>query len=222
MSSRSEALLDHIVDFLKFISSAQSFWFLLDTSYGHGCHLSQSIPFGAERLRGYVASCRAMTMAATLPIASVWTPTSMRLCCLSSRRPWCCLVVLAGCRIASCRPLIAPPSRSRRLATPAGCHIAPFSHCAALLLSCCASWLSRHHLSPSSRCTALLSSHRLAGCCIACPCATLAVECCLPPSNTTATAVIERRLYRPPLPQLPSIATVKRQRPPSSNTAVKC
>jgi hypothetical protein len=43
----------------------------------------------------------------------------------------------------------------------------------------------------------------------------------LPPSNTTATAAIERRLYHPPLPQLPSIATVKRQRPPSSITTVK-
>jgi len=40
MSSRSEALLDHIADFLKFISSAQSFWFMLDTSYNHGCHLA--------------------------------------------------------------------------------------------------------------------------------------------------------------------------------------
>jgi hypothetical protein len=40
MSSSSEALLDHIADFLKFISIAQSFWFLLDTSYGHGCHLT--------------------------------------------------------------------------------------------------------------------------------------------------------------------------------------
>jgi hypothetical protein len=40
MSSRSEALLDHIADFLKFISSAQSFWFSLDTSYDHGCHLA--------------------------------------------------------------------------------------------------------------------------------------------------------------------------------------
>jgi hypothetical protein len=43
----------------------------------------------------------------------------------------------------------------------------------------------------------------------------------LPPPNTTATAAIERRLYRPPLSQLPSIATAKRQRPPSSVTAVK-
>ena len=40
MSSSSEALLDHIADFLKFISSAQSLWFSLDTSYGHGCHLA--------------------------------------------------------------------------------------------------------------------------------------------------------------------------------------
>jgi hypothetical protein len=43
----------------------------------------------------------------------------------------------------------------------------------------------------------------------------------LPPPNTTATAAIERRLYRPSLSQLPSIATAKRQRPPSSVTAVK-
>ena len=40
MSLSSEALLDHIANFLKFISSAQSFWFSLDTSYDHGCHLA--------------------------------------------------------------------------------------------------------------------------------------------------------------------------------------
>jgi len=39
MSLSSGALLDHIADFLKFISSAQSFWFLLNTSYDHDCHL---------------------------------------------------------------------------------------------------------------------------------------------------------------------------------------
>jgi hypothetical protein len=32
--------LDHITDFLKFISNAQLFWFMLDTSYNHGCHLA--------------------------------------------------------------------------------------------------------------------------------------------------------------------------------------
>ncbi len=40
MSSSSGALLDHIADFLKFISSAQSFWFSLNMSYSHGCHLA--------------------------------------------------------------------------------------------------------------------------------------------------------------------------------------
>jgi hypothetical protein len=40
MSKRSEVLFDHKADFLKFISSAQSFWFSLGTSYDHGCHLA--------------------------------------------------------------------------------------------------------------------------------------------------------------------------------------
>ena len=43
MSLSSETLLDHIADFLKFISSAQSFWFLLDTSYDHSYHLASRI-----------------------------------------------------------------------------------------------------------------------------------------------------------------------------------
>ncbi len=43
MSLSSEALLDHIADFLKFIFRAQSFWFLLDTSYDHGCYLASHI-----------------------------------------------------------------------------------------------------------------------------------------------------------------------------------
>jgi hypothetical protein len=32
--------LDHIADYLKFISSAPSFWFTLDTRYDHGCQLA--------------------------------------------------------------------------------------------------------------------------------------------------------------------------------------
>jgi hypothetical protein len=32
--------LDHIANYLKFISGAQSFWFSLDTSYDHGCQLA--------------------------------------------------------------------------------------------------------------------------------------------------------------------------------------
>ncbi len=38
MSSSSESILDHIADYLKFISGAQSFWFMLNTSYNHDCH----------------------------------------------------------------------------------------------------------------------------------------------------------------------------------------
>jgi hypothetical protein len=40
MSSSSESILDHIADYLTFISGAQSFWFPLNTSYHHGCHLA--------------------------------------------------------------------------------------------------------------------------------------------------------------------------------------
>jgi hypothetical protein len=40
MSSSSEYILDHITDYLKFISGAQSFWFTLNRSYNHDCHLA--------------------------------------------------------------------------------------------------------------------------------------------------------------------------------------
>jgi hypothetical protein len=40
MSQSSQFILDHITDFLKFMSNTQSFWFTLDTSYNHGCHLA--------------------------------------------------------------------------------------------------------------------------------------------------------------------------------------
>ena len=40
MSQCSQSILDQIADFLKFISNTQSFWFTLNTSYDHGCHLT--------------------------------------------------------------------------------------------------------------------------------------------------------------------------------------
>jgi hypothetical protein len=40
MSSSCESILDHIAGYQKFISKAQSFWFTLNTSYDHGCHLA--------------------------------------------------------------------------------------------------------------------------------------------------------------------------------------
>jgi hypothetical protein len=40
MSSSSESILDHIADYLKFIPGAQSFWYMLNMSYNHDCHLA--------------------------------------------------------------------------------------------------------------------------------------------------------------------------------------
>jgi hypothetical protein len=40
MSTSSESILDHIADYLKFISGAQPFWFTLNTSYNHDGHLA--------------------------------------------------------------------------------------------------------------------------------------------------------------------------------------
>ena len=40
MSQSSEHILDHITEILGLISNAQSFWFTLNTSYDHGCHLT--------------------------------------------------------------------------------------------------------------------------------------------------------------------------------------
>jgi hypothetical protein len=95
MSQSSQSILDHIAEMLQFISNTQSFWFTLDTSYNHGCHLANR--FRLERKDYEVVS----------PLVAL---------------PWCRLVVPAGCCIASCHPLIAPPSC--RLVAPAGCRIA--------------------------------------------------------------------------------------------------
>ena len=46
MSQSSQSILDHIAEMLRFISNAQSFWFTLDTSYNHGCHLANRFRLG--------------------------------------------------------------------------------------------------------------------------------------------------------------------------------
>jgi hypothetical protein len=43
MSRSSDSILDHIADYLGFISNAQSFWFMLNTSYDHGCKFANCI-----------------------------------------------------------------------------------------------------------------------------------------------------------------------------------
>jgi hypothetical protein len=164
MSSSSEALLDHIANFLKFFSSAQLFWFLLNTSYDHGCHLARSFRLDPDEYE---------------VVSPLVAP------------PWCHLVLPAGCRIASCRPLIAQPSRC--LVAPAGCHIAshcpliapPSCQLVAPACSCIASPrpLVVPHVALSSSCRAgwllrclstrsplvVSSSHRAASCCLVAP-----------------------------------------------------
>jgi hypothetical protein len=41
MSLSMVVLLDHIAEFLLFLSGAPLFWFTLNTSYNHGLHLSR-------------------------------------------------------------------------------------------------------------------------------------------------------------------------------------
>ena len=40
MSQSSQSILDHTAEMLQFISNTQSFWFTLESSYNHGCHLA--------------------------------------------------------------------------------------------------------------------------------------------------------------------------------------
>ena len=181
-----------------------------------------------------LCSIQAMTMAASMPVDSVWTQKTKRLCCvfllcqlvvalplviLLLRHP---LVVLSR-RLVAASPLEAPPSC--RLAVLL-CHplivswrqlvvttsLIVLSFCCPLVLSSCWLVVALPLFVPPSSPLVVPAIFALP-----LPCHSPSTT----PSNTTATAAIERHLYCPPLPQLPSIATVKCQCPPSSITAVK-
>ena len=132
--------------------------------------------------------------------------------------PSCPLFALAGCCVASqctalllSRHLVVPPLvfSSRQLVVVPSSLVILLLHCP-LVLSL--SWLvvDLHVLAPPS-CHLILVHRRHH------QTPFNAAEIL----NTSATTAIERRLYRPPLPQLPSITTVKCQCPPSSINAVK-
>ena len=40
-TSYDGSFLDHLAEFLIYLSTASSFWFSLDSSYDHECHLSK-------------------------------------------------------------------------------------------------------------------------------------------------------------------------------------
>jgi len=98
----------HIADYLRFISNAKSFWFLLNTSYDHGHHL-------ASRFRLDTEDYKVVSPLFAPPSCHLVVPAG---CCIAS----CRLVARAGCRIASHHPLVV--SASLPLIVPVCCHIA--------------------------------------------------------------------------------------------------
>jgi hypothetical protein len=51
-----DVLLDHIANFLIYLSGAPSFWFLLNTSYGYGCHLASWLPMSMQEYESLLAA----------------------------------------------------------------------------------------------------------------------------------------------------------------------
>ena len=135
-------------DYLRFISKAQSFWFTLNTSYDHGCHLANRFRLDPEEYEALliVAGLASYTRFGWLPNQDhgqlvVTLPLLVLSLCrplvLSSRRLVVACVASRHAALSSSRCLVVPP----------------------LVLSHRASWLSHHHLSSSPCCTALSSSH---------------------------------------------------------------
>jgi hypothetical protein len=195
MTSSSDALLDHIADYLQFISNTLLFWFTLNTS------------MTMERLQVCVASHRATLVSSYHAswlshslLSSSHAPPSHRLvvpagCCITSHRPLIALpsrrlVTPAGCRIASRHPLVAPPSC--QLIAPACCRIASprplVAPRATLLSSRRAGWLLRR-LS-TRRPLAVSSSHRATSCCLFVPAGCQAVISCHPLVATPSCPLI--------------------------------
>jgi hypothetical protein len=194
MTLSSDALLDHITDYLQFISNAQSFWFTLNTS---------------------------ITMAATSPVDSVWTQKTTRLCRLSSRRPSvvlaCQLVVTSPLVVLSLRRPLVVLSHQLVVASPLAilslrCPLIVLLH--QLVVALPLAVLLLHHplvnslrqlvvaspllvllLRPApssrplvalagccfaSRCAAISSSHCAASCCLVAPAGCYAIISCRP------------------------------------------
>jgi len=202
MSSSSEALLDHIADLLKFISGAQPFWFLLNTSYDHGCHLANHFRLDPDKYRllssphcaALLSSCRASWLSHHLSPSSHCATLSSSFCaswllhCLS---PSSHCATLSSTRQASllphhlslssqCAPHRPLVLSSRRLVVPLPLDAPPSRHL--VILSSCRA--ASHCLIAPAGCCAIISCRplvappsrpliMLAGCCVACPCTTL-------------------------------------------------
>ncbi len=69
MSLSSESVLDHIADHLKLISGAQSFWYMLNTSYNHDCHLASWFHLEPKVVVVALALALALAVAVALALA---------------------------------------------------------------------------------------------------------------------------------------------------------
>jgi hypothetical protein len=51
-----DVLLDHIANFLIYLSSTPSFWFLLNMGYDHGCHLDSRFQMSMQEYESLLAA----------------------------------------------------------------------------------------------------------------------------------------------------------------------
>ena len=131
MSSSSAVLLDHIdiAYFLKFISSTQSYWFSLNKSYDHGCHLANRFRLDPEEYEAILIVSGLAPYAkfdfqikATASLLSHCLSSSSHCAAHSSSRRAGWLLR----RLSMLRPLVVLLSRcaaSCCLLAPAGCRI---------------------------------------------------------------------------------------------------
>ena len=103
-SQSSDALLDHIADYLQFISNAKSIWLLLNTSYNHErtqkttrlCHLLSRRPLVTSSCQLVVASpFVVLSLCRPLVILSRKLVVALPLTVLSLRHP----LVLSLCQL---------------------------------------------------------------------------------------------------------------------------
>jgi hypothetical protein len=147
MQLSNEVLLDHIADYLLFLSNSPLFWFTLNTSYDHPCPLILSLSSHCaalllSHLTGWLLRClsshcplvvlslrrslvvlRRLVVAlplVALPSRPLNVPPSCPLIVLSL----CCSFVVSLRRLVVVAPLVAPPS-PHPLTVPPSCHLIP-------------------------------------------------------------------------------------------------
>jgi hypothetical protein len=178
MPLSTEVLLDHIANYLLFLSDAPSFWFTLNTSYNHPCPLVLPLPSHCTALLlshltiwllrclslhhplVVLSLCRSLVILHRLFVASPLVTPPSRPLVVPPSHPLivlCCPLAILLRWLVVALPLVAPPSCCPLTAPPCHCiALAGFcvaSHRAALSSSCHAVLLS------SSHCAALLLSH---------------------------------------------------------------